>query len=61
MMASEVFAVHFSHEWKDKDVVVLEEDDYDAVLSIFSFICTASTDLDMNNLFDVLQVPTDSC
>jgi len=55
-MSSEVFAAHFSNEWKDKDEVLLAEDDYEVILSIFSFIYTGITKVDMNNLFQVLTV-----
>jgi len=54
--ASDYFMGHFSHEWKDKDEIILEDDDYHVILSIFSFIYTGSTRLNMNNLFDVLKV-----
>ena len=59
--ASDYFMGHFYHEWKDKDEIILEEDDYEVILYNFSFIYTGCTELDMKTCLRYFKSPTNSC
>lgn len=54
--ASQVFDANFSGEWRDKNTVILQDEDEETFRTILTFIYKGSFDFDSKNLFDVLRL-----